>query len=138
MSVDVATVVDGLLSGSIPPQAGLATLLIKGRENSAEIVSHVPYLITRLLDDRENGLIATNLEILATLLASEYDDEVVSALVDDIPLSRLLHHLSNHDFSVRYPLLRIFITIAKLKRPLLQRYLDIFQTFVKYTKSLAI
>ena len=121
MSVDVGTVVEGLLSGSIPPQAGLSALLIKGRELPGEIIAQLPYLTGRLREDRENDLLATNLEIFANLLCGQEADVAVESLTQDVTLSRLLFHLNNTDFSVRYPLLRILISIAKLKRSTLQR-----------------
>ena len=120
--MDVGTVVEGLLSGSIPPQAGLSALLIKGRELPGEILKQLPYLTDRLVQDRDNDLVATNLEILANLLESQEASESVELLTQDSTLSRLLFHLNNPEFSLRYPLLRIFISIAKLKRNTLQRY----------------
>ena len=121
-SVDVNQVVAGIESGSIPEGVGLTALLMQSREQPTQLANHVPILTKRLLDQSKRSDVQSPvLEILAQLLVSPHAEEVAQVLIEDEILSQLLLFLNNNEFGIRYPLLRICISIAKLKRSSLQR-----------------
>ena len=121
MSVNVDQVVKGVKSGSIPAQAGLSAILLKSRDNHVEIHPHLPHLLERLHLENDSVLLAVILEIFADLLSKEKSDEVADFLIEDTHTSRLLRLLNNNDFPVRYPLLRLLISLCKLRRHAIQR-----------------
>ena len=120
-SVDVNQVVAGIEAGSIPEGVGLTALLMQSREQPTQLANHVPALTKRLLDQTKRSDVQSPvLEILAQLLVSPHAEEVAQVLIGDEILSQLLLFLNNNDFGIRYPVLRICISIAKLKRSSLQ------------------
>ena len=120
--VNVDHVVAGMEKGSIPEHVALTAILMQSREQPTQVANHITALTTKLLDQSKlSDVHSPVLEILAQLLTSQHQQEVAEALIEDEILTRLLYFLNNHEFGIRYPLLRICISIAKLKRSTLQR-----------------
>lgn len=125
MSTDVSAILNGLEKGSLPTQSGLSAFLLKSRESPAEVVEALPFILRHLETSEELQSISTTLELLAELLGP-CEDETVGERVSDCLVksecfSRLFQFLSNTEFSIRFPLLRVFLYTCQRQPHAVQR-----------------